>query len=374
MTAFRLALVVVLLTCSACGDQSSETTTFGSGLTQSGSGDGSSGSDTSTSASDDTTDTEDGSDTADTDDLPPFSCELPPLTPTLDLSSWTHPAAGHLAGQTITLVLQSQNTPKDQAPPLTTELVNRDGARIITEQALVGGAKPVWYISVADLALGENCIEVRNGADVEYAVKIIASDPSPGVPRGNGPWKVTTNHQWRCDEQPTFGNLLQVHVEDELGNPVANATVDLRWTDDTVYPVPPDDAAQSWEEHGQPKTLTTDENGFAELWTPWGQGVRSPIDGKPSYAVYLVSMADGASDFATEITTGIWETDDFGCNYCNTYAVNVYGHWSYTVKFKRDPAATQVCEVGTDHEGQQACSHQHVFHDPARPSCVPVAL
>jgi hypothetical protein len=373
MTTLRpsLALTVVLaLPGAACsGDGEGRPSVTSGGLTSSLES-GSSGESGETAGSSAGTT---GDETTTTGEPEPFSCELEPLSPSLALDAWTHPAAGHLAGQTVTLVLQSQNTSKDDAPPLTTELVNRFGTRNIDDALLVGGALPVWYISVADLALGDNCITVRNGGQVEYAVKVVAGDPAPGVPRGDGVWKVTTNHQWTCDEQPMWGNLLHVYVEDEFGAPVEGATVNLRWTDDTVYPVPPDDAAMSWEEHGQPKTLTTNAEGFADLWTPWGEGIRSPIDGKPGFVVFLVSMAGGASDTATEITTGLWEADDNGCNYCPQDAVNVYGHWSHTVVFRRDPNATQVCEVGTDHAGQASCSAAHFFHDPDAPSCVPVA-
>ncbi len=375
MTALRRSLgSSLLLLCSACTDdgREAEATSFAS-LTFTDPGlDTDTGADTGTTDESGSTGDGDG-DPSDTDDDPPFSCEPSPTTPTLALSSWQHPAAGLLAGQTVTLVVQSQNTNKADAPPLTATLVNSQGARTIDPVLPSGGAKPVWQLSLAGLALGDNCVEVRNGANVEYAVKIVGASPSPGVPRGDGVWKITRHHQWTCEEQPTYGNLLQVYVKDEFDSPVPGATVNLRWTDDASFPVPPDAAAQTWEAHGQPKTLTTDANGFAELFTPWGQGIRSPIDAKPSYVVFLVSVAGGASDVATEITTGWWETDEFGCKYCEQEAVNVYGHWSHTIEFKRDPAALQVCEVGTDHAGQAGCSAPHLFHDPLNASCVPVA-
>ena len=304
---------------------------------------------------------------------PPFDCDNPPASPTLEPEVWTHPAQGVLAGQTVTVVLKSGNHDPGSAPTLVGELTNRDGTRQVTDYTLVGGGNANYYVSFADLAVGQNCILLRNGSNVEVAMKLDAADPGAGLARGAGPWKVTSNHQWRCDEQPAFGNLLHVRVEDENGNPVEGATVRIRWTDDTVYPVPPDDQATSWDEHGQPKSMTTGADGRAELVTPWGEGVRTPIDGKPGLVVFLLSMEGGASDTATEITTGLWEADASGCNYCNTYAINVYGHWSHTVVFRRDPTATQVCEVPIDHEGQQSCSHTHFYHDPDRPSCVPVA-
>lgn len=357
------------LALSACSDDARRPASSSSFGVDTG---GSTDTDTDAGDGEPTTTTTTTGETETTGEPEPFSCTLDPLSSSLELTAWTHPAAGWQAGQTVTLVLQSQNTAKDDAPPLSVELVNRDGVRIIDDDYLVGGGVPVWYLSVAGLALGENCIHVRNGELVEHALKIVAAEPT-GVARGGGVWKVSSNHQWTCEEQVTFGNFLHVRVEDELGGPVEGATVNLRWTDDTVYPVPPDDTAQGWEEHGQPKTLTTNAEGFADLWTPWGEGIRSPIDGKPGFAVFLVTMADGASDVATEITTGLWEADDAGCDYCPQDAVNVYGHWSYTVTFRRDLAATQVCEVGIDHAGQASCSHQHFFHDPDLASCLPVA-
>ena len=73
-----------------------------------------------------------------------------------------------------------------------------------------------------------------------------------------------------------------------------------------------------------------------------------------------------------ELTSGLWETTNAGCNYCGKYGVNVYGHWSYTVEFRRDTAAKQVCEVPTDHAGQKKCGARHLYHDPKHTSCRPV--
>lgn len=302
----------------------------------------------------------------------PFDCDLPEAAPSLEPETWQHPL-GPKAGEAVTLVVWSNNTEPGDAPSLVGEITNRDGTRQVTEYTMVGGGNATYYVTFAGLALGENCIVLRNGGTVEVARKIDASDPLPGDPRGSGVWKVTTNHQWRCDEQPTNGNLLHVRVLDEGGQPVAGATVGIRWTDDTVYPVKPDEAAMSWAEHAHPKSLTTGADGRAELFTPWGEGVRTPIDGRPKLLVFNLFVEGGASDTATEITTGLWETDASGCNYCSTHAVNVYGHWSHTVEFRRDPLATEVCEVPIDHAGQQSCSHTHFFHDPQRPSCRPVA-
>lgn len=302
----------------------------------------------------------------------PFDCDLPPASPTLEPTIWTHPAQPQ-AGEAVTFVVWSENTEPKDAPQLIGEIANRDGTRLVSDYTMVGGGNATYYVTFADLAEGQNCLVLRNGTDVEVAMKIDAASPGDGVPKGNGVWKVTANHQWRCDEQPTYGNLLHVRVVDENDAPVEGATIRIRWTDDTVYPVKPDEAAMSWADHAHPKSMTTGADGRAELHTPWGEGVRTPIDGQPKLLVFLLSVEGGASDTATEITTGLWETDADGCNYCSAYGVNVYGHWSHTVEFRRDPSATEVCEVPVDHAGQQSCSHTHFFHDPERPSCLPVA-
>lgn len=302
----------------------------------------------------------------------PFTCTPQPVSPTLAPTYWTHPAAP-LAGQAVTVILQSGNTDGASGPEISAELVNRAGSYTSTDFTLAGGSAAIYYISVGGLTVGENCVTVRTGTSVEVSLKIMATDPGPGVARGGGVWKVTSNHQWTCGEQPTWGNLLHARVLDESGNPMEGAVVSMRWTDDIVYPVPPDETAMSWQEHGQAKSMTTGADGLAELFTEWGEGIRSPIDARPGYVNFLLSVEGGASDVATEITTGLWETDHSGCNYCSTYAVNVYGHWSHTVEFRRDPSATEICEVPSDHAGQQGCMASHFYHDPARSSCVPVA-
>ena len=302
----------------------------------------------------------------------PFACEPAAATPSLELHHWLHPSSP-VAGQTLTVVMQSQNTRPRNGPPLSAVLVNRDGMRRTNHYTRAGGDKATYHVSIAGLAAGENCVAIYNGDNVEVAFEIIAADPGAGVARGNGVWKVSANHQWTCDEQPTWGNLLHVRVVDEAGAPVEGATVGLRFTDDAIYPVPPDDGATNFAEHGQPKTMTTGSDGRAELVTPWGEGIRSPIDAKPSYLVFQVSIEGGASDVATEISTGIWETNNDGCNFCNRSAVNVYGHWSYTVEFQRDPTATEICDVPNDHAGQGACGPIHFFHEPDQRSCIPVA-
>ena len=86
--------------------------------------------------------------------------------------------------------------------------------------------------------------------------------------------------------------------------------------------------------------------------------------------VFNVSVDGVASDVATEITTGWWEDDLMGCNYCSTATVNVWGHWSHTVEFRRDPTATEACVVESDHAGMAACGEpRHIHHHPDVRAC-----
>ncbi len=303
-----------------------------------------------------------------------FRCQLPQATPQIATKYWIHPKRPY-AGQTLTLSIQSSRFPVNKAPPIQIELINRNGRRSSKYYAVVGG-KTLYYISIAGLAAGENCVVVRrqSNGNVEVALKVQARDPSPGIPRGNGVWKVVRNHQWTCSEQPTNGNFLIVYVKDERGRPVKGATVKIDWTDDTVFPIKPEKNAHQIH----PRTMVTDANGRAELfYKPTMRGIRSPIDSKPGWLVYRISIAGGASDTATEITTGIWGSikppGKPECNYCNRPAVNVYGHWSYTIEFRRDPKAKEICDVPIDHQGQKACFYYHAYHQPGQKSCIPVA-
>ena len=302
---------------------------------------------------------------------PPFSCKLPAATPTLKPRHWLHPKAPH-AGQTATLSLQSRIKPKPSSPhKLTATVVNRDGTRSTSTYDAAGGEYWIYHIPLVKLARGQNCVVLRRGSSVELALKITAPAPAK-LPRGGGVWQVVKNHQWRCDEQPKYGNWLRVKVLDQGGKPVKGARVNIAWTDDTQYPVKPDKGATSWAQHRHPKQLTTGADGKASLSTPWGSGIRTPIDAKPGYLMFLLTVAGGASDTAMEITSGLWETTNAGCNYCGKYGVNVYGHWSYSVEFRRNPKASQVCEVPTDHAGQTKCGARHLYHDPKVKSCRPV--
>ena len=208
------------------------------------------------------------------DKSPPFACKLPTLSATLKPKVWQHPKTPH-AAQTVVLSLQSRISPKPSTPhALTTTLLNSAGKRTIKTYDVAGGKYWIYHIPVAALRAGDNCVVVRRGSSVELARKITAASPAK-LARGNGVWKVKSNHQWGCGEQPTYGNLLKVRVLDQAGKPVKGARVNIRWTDDTVYPVKPDSSASSWAAHKHPKYLTTGSDGRASLTTPWGTGLPS---------------------------------------------------------------------------------------------------
>ncbi len=162
------------------------------------------------------------------DAAPPFSCTLATATPSLKPAAWRHPSAPR-SGQTVTVSLQSRISPKPTKPAvLSTTLINRAGSRVINAYDVAGGKYWIYHIPVAGLAPGENCITVRKGKNVELALKIKAAPAGKGEARGAGVWKVVKNHQWRCDEQPTYGNFIKVKVLDEKGAAVKGARVRIR--------------------------------------------------------------------------------------------------------------------------------------------------
>lgn len=137
-----------------------------------------------------------------------------------------------------------------------------------------------------------------------------------GLGTSEGEASSSANHQWTCDEQPV------------------------------------------------PDQIVTGPDGHAMLYDYW------PISDN-GLLVLEVSVAGLASDIATEITTGWWETSPSECHYCDTPTVNVWGHWSYTLEFQRDPSATEICRVENDHVGMAACAEEprHIHHHPDVRAC-----
>jgi hypothetical protein len=167
------------------------------------------------------------------------------------------------------------------------------------------------------------------------------------------------NHQWACGEQPTFGNEIHVQVLDENGNGVADVPIDVSYADST------DPGSIYNGDQPIPDTVNTDGSGSVVGYDYW------PISDS-GLLVLRLAVAGEPSDMATELTTGWWETNDDGCNYCSTYGINVWGHWSHTVTFQRDLGSSEICVVPTDHAGQTNCAIPgHVHHHPTYQACWP---
>ena len=260
------------------------------------------------------------------------------------------------------MVVRSQNTDRQNAPAMELESTSASGVFPWTTNAMAGG-RAVYYFAVSDVELGDYCLVARIGGVDEIATKLTVTPRPTGPPRCNGGiYKVTQNHQWTCSEQPEFGNEVYINVLDSNGAGVPGATVRLDWPDTTLRPIynDTDPPAQS----DIPATVQTDGNGTFHGWNYW------PIN-ENGYMVFKMSVDGCASDVATEITTGWWETDNGGCRFCDPGFTNrnVWGHWSYTVTFELDPAATQACLEPNDHAGQAGCAIEHIHHAPSHQAC-----
>ena len=299
----------------------------------------------------------------------PFTCEVAdPGSPRLAADLLIDPADPH-PGDTVVVVVDSTEVDVGDAPPMTLHVRGADGERDLTPTHVAGG-RVVYYCAVADVARGDLCLEGRIDGIAEVARGVTVTPRPAGPPRvGGGIYKVVTNHQWTCDEQPEFGVTLRAVVRDAAGAPVPAVVVRLDWPATTERPIyndrdPPEPTLI-------PATLTTNGEGVAELWTELGDGNRFPIN-EHGLMVFTMTVDGAASDVATEITTGWWETDSSGCRYCDG-ARNVWGHWSHTIEFQLDPAATRACVVPTDHAGMSRCQEAHIHHDPDHVACWDVA-
>jgi hypothetical protein len=359
-----LALMIALVGCG--GDDGDGSATFGATLGPSptgGADDGStshmaddgpeSASSTAATAGDDTSDDSTG------EPLPPFSCDqVAADSPVLQGEFLFAPADPH-PGDTLTVIVRSTNgTGRADAPPM--QLVATGGAGEVSyDPQTIQGGDALYYYAIPDVALGDICLLSRIDGAPEASAKITVTprpDPVPG-----DVFKVVANHQWTCAEEPSFGNELDVYVRDENGVGIPGAVVDIRLSDtadpDTVY---------NGDTETVPTQIVTDDSGYAKVYNYW------PIT-EHGLAVFELSVAGAPSDIATEITTGWWEDDNMGCSYCGQATVNVWGHWSYTVEFQRDPTATEICVVDNDHAGMGACGPIHIHHAPGQPACWPAA-
>ncbi len=311
---------------------------------------------------DDAGDDDGGDDDGGDDDATPFTCEPTATTsPVLAAAMHLDPADPH-PGDTLTVIVRSTNgTEPGDAPPMAMQAEHAGGVVLEPTTMVAGGGDTLYYYAIPDVPPGDVCLlGLIDGTEPEIAGKVTVTPRPAGPPLTDGVYKVVQNHQWTCAEQPTYGNEIHVYVRDELGNGVPGAVVRVRYADST-------DPGSIHNGGGDiPETVTTDGSGFYLGYDYW------PISDH-GFLVFQLEVDGEPSDVATELTTGWWEADDGGCNYCGTYGINVWGHWSHTVVFQRDPAATEICVVDTDHAGQAACGAPgHLHHHPTHQACWPV--
>jgi hypothetical protein len=232
--------------------------------------------------------------------------------------------------------------------PLTNVALRIAGSGPAPEPAWVsveGDGPWTWTWSLSPLSAGDFCLSFSAdpGDRVYQRARMHVAAEAPPV----APFKVIRNHQWTCDEEYTWAINVDTYVLDESGAPMPGVRV-------LVEHSPCETAA----DHPPPVEVVTDGDGFAR-WENYNPR-----------CFFHERVADAPSDTAIEMYTGIWEDQD-GCNYCSTFAENVWGHWSYTVVFQRTPGALETCEVATDHEGQARCSPTHHWEEPSAP-CSPL--
>lgn len=282
---------------------------------------------------------------------------MPASSPVLDALVLLDPAQPH-PGDTLNVVVRATNgTSRGDAPPMELEVSDRDGVSTLSPLTIQGG-EALYYYSIPDVPQGDLCLRSLIDGATEASAKVTVTPRPPGPPVDGGIFKVRANHQWTCDEQPGWGNELHVWVRDENGQAMEGVSVAVGYADST-------DPGSIYNGDGEPipSAIVTGADGHGMIFDYW------PISDNGLLVLEL--QVDGvASDIATELTTGWWEDDTMGCNYCNTATVNVWGHWSYTVEFQRDPAATEVCVVDNDHAGMAACGNDlHVHHAPGVVPC-----
>ena len=314
------------------------------------------------SPSDDDTTPSDDDDTTPSDDddtSPPFTCDPDSLTsPVLAGEMLFDPADPH-PGDTLTVIIRSTNgTEPAAAPSMALQVEGATGTSVEPTTMVAGGGDTLYYYAVADVQLGDVCLTgLIDGAAQEISGKVTVTPRPAGPDASNGVYKVTTNHQWTCAEQPTYGNEIHLYVLDEHGAGVPGSPIRVDYADSTDF--------DSIHNGGGdiPYSVTTDSNGYFLGYDYW------PISDH-GFVVFQLYLDNIASDIATEITTGWWETDDSDCNYCSTYAINTWGHWSHTVIWQLDPDASEICVVETDHAGQSVCGAPgHLHHHPDHRAC-----
>jgi len=311
------------------------------------------------SGDDDTGDDDTGDDDSGDDDTgQPFTCEPQAVgSPVLGGEMLFDPADPH-PGDTLTVIVKAPGLAPGDAPSMAMQAEGAGGTVLEPTTIVAGGGDTFYYYAIPDLQLGELCLlGLIDGGTPEISAEILVTERPAGPPLTQGVYKVTSNHQWTCAEQPTYGNEVVVQVLDEHGNGVPHADVVVHYADSTDYATIHNGGGDI------PETVTTDGNGTFHGYNYWPTSDHG-------FLVFQLWVRDDPSDVATEITTGWWETDDHDCSYCNQYGINVWGHWSHTVVFQLDPDATEACTVPVDHAGQSACGAPgHLHHHPTHQAC-----
>lgn len=187
-------------------------------------------------------------------------------------------------------------------------------------------------------------------------------------------YKLVEHHQDTCEENG-FGVAVRVRVIDAAGAPLEGVPVAVRWDSEPTI------GKNRWwtEDHQPPTMLVTGGDGWASFenkWPIWERYEGDELIDK-DYQIFEISVADGASDTAGEVTTGYWEDverdDGSRCSFCPPGSgQNVWGHWSYRIVFQRREDAAEVCRLNHDHAGQAACSPDEVYVTAREPSCQPL--
>ena len=291
---------------------------------------------------------------------PPFHCDAAAATSPLLAGTFLFDPKDPHPGDTVTVLVRSAKFSEANAPAMTLDATSSTGTSTEKITITSGGAGVTYYFALADVPLGDMCLLTHIKGAPELAGKITVTARPPPAPSPQGVYKVQSNHQFTCQEQVPWGNELHVAVLDAQGKGVPGAVVNVRLPDTTDLTSIKNAATKP-----VPKTLTMDGSGKYDDYFWW------PSNGN-GYTIFDLSVQGSASDVATEISSGWWETDATGCRYCDpSQPINVYGHWSHRIVFKLDSGTNQACLVPSDHAGMAACSatHGHAYHHPTHQAC-----
>jgi hypothetical protein len=296
---------------------------------------------------------------ADVTPPPPFHGDGAAATSPVLAGTYLFDPADPHPGDTITVLVKSAKFKQANAPKMTLDATSASGTATQDVTIMAGGSGVIYYYAVPDVPLGDVCLLTHVNGAPELAGKITVTPRPAPAPSPQGVYKVATNHQFTCQEQVPWGNEFHVAVLDAQGKGVPGAVVKVRLPDTTDLAT-----IKNADTKPVPNTLTMDSSGHYDDYFWWPSNDNG-------FTVFELSVQGAASDTATEISSGWWETDDTGCRYCDpSQPINVYGHWSHRIVFQLDPTATQACVVPSDHAGMSACpSHGHAHHAPSHEAC-----